>query len=580
MITIGQVGLGYWGPNVLRNLVNLAECWVKKCCDIDAQQLEKIKQRYPFTELTQDYNELMSDREIEVIVITIPASTHYQLAKEALGAGKHVFVEKPITLDIGEAEELIDLGERRRQVLMVGHLLIYHPAVTKLKEYVDSGELGEIHYIYSSRVNLGKIRHDENAMWSFAPHDLSVALYLLGEDPAAVSAHGMAYLRPDVEDVVFIMVRFPQDKAAHLHVSWLDPHKVRRITVVGSKKMAVFDDMESAEKLRIYDKGVDNLHYSSYGEFLTLRFGDIYIPKISYEGAPATGVSTFLGLHPKSPAPPEQWPRGFTGSQDPRCRPMLVTIRWPVSKDMSGYIDPSAKMGVNCQLGRNVVILKDVQVGDNVVIGHNVVIHLGTAIGEGTIIGDGAVIGRQPRPSKTSTVKVTEPSLPLEIEAGCSIGVGVVLYAGSKIGANTMIADQAFVRERCEIGDFVVIGRGVTVENQTTIGDYTKIQTGAYITACMTIEDHVFIAPCVVTTNDNFMGRTEERFKYREGSTIRHGARVGANSILLPGIVVGQEAYVAAGSVVTEDVPDCRLVMGVPARVVRDVPEDEFVENQ
>lgn len=280
MITIGQVGLGYWGPNVLRNFANLAECQVKKCCDIDAQQLENTKRRYPLIELTQDYNELVNDPEIEALVITTPASTHYQLAKKALEADKHVFVEKPITLDIGEAEELIDLVERRGRVLMVGHLLIYHPAVTKLKEYVNSGELGGIHYIYSSRLNLGKIRHDENAMWSFAPHDLSVALYLLGEEPEAVSAHGMAYLRPDVEDVVFMTVRFPQGKVAHLHVSWLDPHKVRRITVVGSKKMAVFDDMESSEKLRIYDKGVDNLYYSSYGEFLTLRFGDIYIPKI------------------------------------------------------------------------------------------------------------------------------------------------------------------------------------------------------------------------------------------------------------------------------------------------------------
>jgi predicted dehydrogenase len=279
-ITIGQAGLGYWGPNVLRNFANLAECQVKKCCDIDTQQLEKIKRRYPFTELTQDYNELVNDPEIEALVVTTPAATHYKLTKKALEAEKHVFVEKPITLDIGEAEELIDLAERRRRVLMVGHLLIYHPAITKLKEYVDSGELGEIRYIYSSRLNLGKIRHDENAMWSFAPHDLSVALYLLGEDPEAASAQGMAYLRPDVEDVVFMMVRFPQGKMAHLHVSWLDPHKVRRITVVGSKKMAVFDDMESAEKLRIYDKGVDNLHYNSYGEFLTLRFGDIHIPKI------------------------------------------------------------------------------------------------------------------------------------------------------------------------------------------------------------------------------------------------------------------------------------------------------------
>jgi acetyltransferase-like isoleucine patch superfamily enzyme len=243
-------------------------------------------------------------------------------------------------------------------------------------------------------------------------------------------------------------------------------------------------------------------------------------------------------------------------------------------------IHPTTKLGERCALGQNVVIEENAQIGSEVVIGHNVVIHAGTVVGDKTQIGDNAVLGQQPRPSPTSTVRITEPLPPCQIGYACRIGVGAIVYAGSTIGRESMIADQAFVRERCAIGDFVIIGRGVTVENNTSIGDYTKVQSSAYITAYMTIEDHVFIAPCVVTTNDNYMGRTQERFKHRKGATICHGARIGANSILLPGIVIGREAFVAAGAVVTKDVPVGKLVMGVPARAVRDVPENEYVENQ
>ena len=243
-------------------------------------------------------------------------------------------------------------------------------------------------------------------------------------------------------------------------------------------------------------------------------------------------------------------------------------------------IHPTARLGERCSLGQNVVIEEDAQIGSGVLIGHNVVVHAGAIIGDKTQIGDNAILGQQPRPSPTSTVHIGEPLPACKIGQACRIGAGAIVYAGSTIGRESMVADQAFVREKCVIGDFVIIGRGVTVENNTAIGDYTKVQSGAYITAYMTIEDHVFIAPCVVTTNDNYMGRTQERFKHRKGATICHGARVGANAILLPGITIGREAFIAAGSVVTKDVPAGKLVMGVPARIVRDVPENEYVENQ
>jgi acetyltransferase-like isoleucine patch superfamily enzyme len=243
-------------------------------------------------------------------------------------------------------------------------------------------------------------------------------------------------------------------------------------------------------------------------------------------------------------------------------------------------IHAEAQLGSGCQLGQNVVIMAGVRLGEQVVVGHNVVIHPGTILGDGVHVGDNSVLGRSPRPASTSTVTEASELPGLKVGAETIIGSGVVLYSGSRIGDDCLIADQSFVREKCVIGDAVIVGRGVTVENETTIGSYTKIQSQAYITAWTTIEDHVFVAPCVVTTNDNFMGRTAERFKYRKGPTIRQGARVGANTTLLPGITIGREAFVAAGSVVTRDVPDETLVMGSPARPLRAVPEREFVANQ
>jgi acetyltransferase-like isoleucine patch superfamily enzyme len=243
-------------------------------------------------------------------------------------------------------------------------------------------------------------------------------------------------------------------------------------------------------------------------------------------------------------------------------------------------IAPTAQVGPGCVFGQNVVVMDGATLGASVSLGHNVVVHPETVLGDGVTVGDNAVLGRSPRPARTSTLQARGDLPPLEIGAGSAVGAGAVVYAGTRIGRDCLIADQAFVRENCVIGDAVIVGRGVTVENETTIGSYTKIQSQAYITAWMTIEDHVFIAPCVVTTNDNYMGRTQERFKHRKGPHIKRGARVGANSILLPGVTIGREAFVAAGALVTGDVPDAVLVRGVPARVIRDVPKDEFVDIQ
>ncbi len=293
MITLGQIGLGRWGPNVLRNFMSLPGGRVKRCCDLDERALARARSSYPDLQITTEYGELLDDPEIDAIVITSSARSHYALAKAALEQGKHVFVEKPLALRVTEGQELVSLARKQGLRLMVGHLLLYHPAVQRLKAYIDSGELGEIRYIYSQRLNLGQVRQDENAMWSLAPHDISVALYLLDREPESVSAQGRDYLRVGVPDLVFLTMSFANGVLAHCHVSWLDPHKVRSFTVVGSKKMAVFDDMAGREKLRIFDQGVD-FPEVGYGDLHTLRFGDIYIPRIDMTEPLALECQHFL----------------------------------------------------------------------------------------------------------------------------------------------------------------------------------------------------------------------------------------------------------------------------------------------
>jgi predicted dehydrogenase len=273
---VGLAGLGYWGPNLARNFDELAElAWL---CDLSEEQRARFSSRYPEASLTADFDEMLADESLEAVIVATPVITHAELAKRALEAGKHVFVEKPPALTGGEVEELVATAEERGRVLMPGHLLLYHPGVAHLKQLIRSGQLGDVLYVYGNRQNLGQIRKDENALWSLGVHDLSVILHLLEEEPTEAWARGESFLTEGVEDVVFCYLRFPSGKVAHMHLSWLDPHKMRRITVVGRDKMAVFDDMELDRKLTIYDKGPVE-RAETYGEWMT-RTGDIHSPKI------------------------------------------------------------------------------------------------------------------------------------------------------------------------------------------------------------------------------------------------------------------------------------------------------------
>jgi predicted dehydrogenase len=289
---VGQAGLGEWGKNLARNFADLADlAWL---CDPANGKQAEFEARYPQARWAGAFEELLGDPELDAVVIATPVPTHYELAKAALEAGKHVFVEKPPAMTSAEIEELVTLARERDLVLMPGHLLLYHPGVIKLKELVDEGALGEVLMVYGNRQNLGVIRKHENALWSLGVHDLSVILYLLDEDPSEAVAHGQSLLKTGVEDVVFCYLRFPSGRIAHMHLSWLDPHKMRKMTVVGTEKMAVFDDMELDRKVTVYEKSPWK-PVGTYGEWQT-RTGDIHVPKIATDEPLKLECREFLRL--------------------------------------------------------------------------------------------------------------------------------------------------------------------------------------------------------------------------------------------------------------------------------------------
>jgi predicted dehydrogenase len=277
-LRVGVAGLGYWGPNLARNFGALPGCELAWLCDSSEPAREKLRQSFPQARATADLDDLLSDPALDAVVLATPVPTHGELAVRVARAGKHCFVEKPLALTAAAAEQAVAAAEQAGTILMVGHLLEYHPAVHKLKELADAGELGSLYYLYGNRQNLGKIRADENALWSLGAHDVSVALYLIDEEPSECVAHGESYVRDGVEDVVFCYLRFPSGVVAHLHLSWLDPHKERRLTVVGSQRMATFDDMVIERKLTVYDKGFDE-DVRSWGEYIA-RSGDVWSPRI------------------------------------------------------------------------------------------------------------------------------------------------------------------------------------------------------------------------------------------------------------------------------------------------------------
>jgi predicted dehydrogenase len=278
-LRVAVAGLGYWGPNLARNFAGVPGSELVWCCDPSEPTRQRLGPAFPGARFTADLDEVLADPDVDAVALATPVPTHASLAIRVLEAGKHCFVEKPLAQSVADAEAVVEAARAADRTLMVGHLLEYHPGVIRLKELIDSGELGRVLYVYGNRLNLGKLRADENALWSLGAHDVSVLLRLAGEEPSVVEARGESYMQEGIEDVVFCFLRFPSGLAAHLHLSWLDPHKERRFTVVGDRRMATFDDMAIEGKITVYDKGFDD-KAESYGEYIT-RSGDIWSPRLS-----------------------------------------------------------------------------------------------------------------------------------------------------------------------------------------------------------------------------------------------------------------------------------------------------------
>ncbi|MBU8870309.1 MAG: Gfo/Idh/MocA family oxidoreductase [Gemmatimonadales bacterium] len=284
MLKLGVIGCGYWGPNLIRNFNGLPDVELAIICDLDEARLNHVGLLYPNTKKTQDYREILQDPEIEGVVVATTMSTHFPIGKEVLEAGKHLFLEKPMATNSEDCRVLNALAESKGLQIMVGHTFVFTPAVRKIKQVIDDGELGDIYYVNISRVNLGIFQKDANVVWDLAPHDVAMLNYLFQSEPVSVSAYGHCYVQKEkgIEDVAFVTLEYPGGRLAHIHVSWLDPNKIRMCTFVGSRKMLVYDDIHPTEKIKIFDKGVDvQPHYDNFGEFqLLYRSGDIHAPKI------------------------------------------------------------------------------------------------------------------------------------------------------------------------------------------------------------------------------------------------------------------------------------------------------------
>jgi predicted dehydrogenase len=301
-MAVAQIGCGYWGPNLLRNFSAQKGCWVKFVVEIKPERRAYVQMNFPRTKAVEDFNVVLADPEVNAVIIATPAASHYALAKQALECGKHVFVEKPLATSTQDADELAALAASKQRTLMVGHTFLYNAAVRYAKKLLDKGELGQVYYIYSQRLNLGQVRSDVNAWWNLAPHDVSILLYLMkGELPVSVSAVGVSYIQPNVEDVVFAALTWAGGVTAHIHVSWLDPGRTRKMTLVGSRKMVIYDDI-SDEKIAVLDKGVDRIpkagqqmDFDNFNNFqIHHRMGDVWLPRIDFQEPLKVEATHFL----------------------------------------------------------------------------------------------------------------------------------------------------------------------------------------------------------------------------------------------------------------------------------------------
>jgi UDP-2-acetamido-3-amino-2,3-dideoxy-glucuronate N-acetyltransferase len=461
-VRVGLVGAGYWGKNLVRNFNDLG---VLECvCDEREEALAEVREKWN-VRTTNDLEAILSDSQIQAVVIAAPAVQHYNLVKRCLAGGKDVYVEKPLALRASEGEELVELAIKARRVLMVGHILEYHPAILELKRLIQQGELGRIQYIYSSRLNLGKLRTEENILWSFAPHDVSAILYLLGEMPTIVSTHGSSYLDPSILDTTVTNCVFKSGVSAHIFVSWLHPFKEQKLAIVGDKRMAVFDDMESERKLVLYSHCINWVNRVPIAEKAAAKV--MALPKeeplrrecehflecVRTRRVPRTdGESALRVLKVLEACETSARQKGASievGHEqtyiadpsaivDPGCQIGEGTKIWHFSHIMGGSI-----VGAHCNLGQNVVISPDVKIGNNVKIQNNVSVYTGVELEDDVFCGPSMVFTNVVNPrSHISRKHEYRRTL---VKRGASIGANAVIMCGVTLGRYSFIAAGAVV---------------------------------------------------------------------------------------------------------------------------------------
>ncbi|EKF86371.1 Gfo/Idh/MocA family oxidoreductase [Methanobacterium formicicum] len=458
---IAVVGSGYWGKNLVRNFHDLNA--LKTICDLDEVMLNEYKLKYPEVKTTTSFQDIIEDNEIKGVVISTPAILHYKMVKEALKCGKDVFVEKPLSLDVNEGKELVKIASENKNILMVGHILHYHPAIKKLKQMINHGELGQIQYIYSNRLNLGKFRTEENILWSFAPHDISIILMLLNEMPIKISCHQGTYLNKNIPDVTMTMMEFSSAVRAHIFVSWLHPYKEQKLVVVGSKKMAVFDDV-SSEKLSIYPHEIEWVNripvpHKKDAEIIKIEKKEPlkeeckhFLNCIKSRKSPETdgkeGLRVLEVLEKSQRSLENQGENVRIQSEsysvhpssiiDLPCEIGVKTKIWHFSHVMAG-----AKIGESCNIGQNVMIGPEVIIGNNVKIQNNVSVYTGVEVEDDVFLGPSMVLTNVTNPrsfiSRKNEFKKTL------IKKGATIGANSTIVCGNEIGKYSLIGAGAVV---------------------------------------------------------------------------------------------------------------------------------------
>ncbi|MFQ5963015.1 MAG: Gfo/Idh/MocA family oxidoreductase [Candidatus Scalinduaceae bacterium] len=503
MANIAVVGSGYWGKNLVRNFNELGV--LHTICDSNPAIIQSFQEKYPEKEFQSSFQLVLQNPDIDAVVIATPAETHFEMVKSALLASKHVFVEKPLAMVVSEAEELHQLALRLNLRLMVGHILLYHPAIVKLKEIINSGELGKINYVYSNRLNLGKIRSEENILWSFAPHDISAILYLLEEMPTQVIAQGGNYLNQNIADVTISVLSFKSGVKSHIFVSWLHPDKEQKLIIVGDKKMAVFDDTITEGKLQIHDKGVDWVKRQP----VPRRNGTTIVPFEIYEPLKAE-CQHFLECIKSGSAPKSD---GING-----IKVLKVLNACQDSLEQHGnivYLNGHKNSKFSSELKPTIPKAEQSGVQSN-----NFFVH------ETAVVDDPCIIGK-----------------------------------GTKIWHFSHIMPKAIIGDNCDVGQNVVIASGVK------IGNNVKVQNNVSVYQGVILKDDVFCGPSVVFTKAiSPRSHTPEKHEFKS-TLVKKGATIGANATIVCGTTIGSHAFIETGAVVAKDVPNHALVLGNPARV-------------